>query len=68
MKKHKKIVIFTESTVTAEYLDSKIKRDDILVVTSKNREDVEEIILKNFDANYIENPRDKKKNTSTTLV
>ncbi len=60
LKRYKKIVVFTESTVTAKYLTEKINRDDILLVSSENREEVEIDILENFDANYLENEQKDK--------
>ncbi len=49
----KKIVIFTESVDTLNYLKSKLKdMKKILFITSQNREDKKEIIKENFDANH----------------
>lgn len=50
-----KLVVFTESKTTAQYLEEAIiavkKRRDVLCVSSENRDEVEERIRNNFDAN-----------------
>ena len=51
--KDKKIVIFTESIDTLNYLKSKLLDiEKILFITSKNREEKKQVIKENFDANY----------------
>ncbi len=60
LKKYEKIVVFTESTVTAKYLAEKLNQNDILLVSSENREEVEIEIMENFDANYFENKQKDK--------
>lgn len=51
-----KLVIFSESIVTSEYLAAALKadlqREDVLMVSSVNRAQYEETIRANFDANY----------------
>ena len=51
-----KLVVFTESVDTLTYLENelrkRLKRDDILGVSSKNRNTLRETIRANFDANY----------------
>ena len=48
-----KIVIFTESVDTLNYLKDKLPNiEKILFITSQNREDKKQIIKENFDANY----------------
>ncbi|WP_221405420.1 helicase-related protein [Flexibacter flexilis] len=56
-----KLVIFTESTDTANYLTEKVEAflgTKILNVSSNNRNKIFEIILENFDANYIGERKD----------
>lgn len=51
----KKILIFTEATTTAKYLKEKLDlifKGKVLQVDSSNRDDYQEIIRENFDANY----------------
>ena len=49
----KKVVIFTESVDTLEYLkDRLLDIPKILFITSKNREEKNQTIKENFDANY----------------
>jgi len=49
----KKIVIFTESVDTLNYLKDKlVDIRKILFITSQNREEKKQIIQENFDANY----------------
>lgn len=51
--KNKKIVIFTESVDTLNYLKDKLpNREKTLFITSQNRDEQKESIQKNFDANY----------------
>ncbi len=61
--KDKKVVIFTESVDTLEYLQKKLKSKDldpkkILFITSQNREEKKQIIKENFDANYTKQKND----------
>lgn len=51
-----KLVIFSESMDTVEYLERRINRDDVLVISAKNRNKCFKDIRENFDANY----KDKK--------
>lgn len=65
-----KLVIFTESTDTAQYLAENLKHDvdsPILCVSSDNRTKIFETILENFDANY-DKPKDKHNIIITTDV
>ncbi len=47
-----KLVVFSESVQTVEYLKQRINRDDVLVVTAANRGQLFKTIRENFDANY----------------
>lgn len=47
-----KLVIFSESVDTVEYLAKRINRKDVLVVSAKNRRNLFKTIRENFDANY----------------
>ena len=47
-----KLVVFSESVDTVEYLQRRINRPDVLVISSKNRSQQFKIIRENFDANY----------------
>lgn len=47
-----KLVVFSESLDTVEYLKSRINRDDILVISAHNRAKEFKTIRENFDANY----------------
>ncbi|MCD8302702.1 MAG: phospholipase D-like domain-containing protein [Prevotellaceae bacterium] len=47
-----KLVIFSESIDTVNYLQKRIARDDLIVVTSQNRNEKFKTICENFDANY----------------
>ncbi len=47
-----KLVIFSESAETVEYLKSKISRDDVLDISADNRNRMHRTIEENFDANY----------------
>jgi len=56
-----KLVIFTESTDTADYLSSKIEEKyttKALNISSDNRKNLFEIVQENFDANYIGEKKD----------
>ena len=48
----RKLVVFSESIDTVEYLYRRIGRSDVLVVTAKNRGNLFTTIRENFDANY----------------
>lgn len=47
-----KLVVFSESVDTVEYLQRRIKRPDVLVISAKNRNQQFKTIRENFDANY----------------
>lgn len=47
-----KLVVFSESLDTVEYLKKRIRRRDVLAVSSKNRSMQFKTIRENFDANY----------------
>ena len=47
-----KLVVFSESVDTVEYLQRRINRPDVLVISAKNRSQQFKIIRENFDANY----------------
>lgn len=47
-----KLVIFSESKDTVEYLERRLGRSDVLVVDSGNRNAIFKTICENFDANY----------------
>jgi superfamily II DNA/RNA helicase len=64
-KKDKKIVVFTESKDTAEYLKTKLKEFKVLRIDGENRNDLKETIRENFDANY---PIEKQKNDYTIII
>lgn len=66
-----KLVIFTESTVTADYLTEKVEEFlgvKVLNVSSGNRGRTFETILANFDANYIGERKDDYNILITTDV
>lgn len=48
----KKLVVFSESVDTVEYLQRRINRLDVLVISAKNRNQQFKTIRENFDANY----------------
>lgn len=48
----RKLVIFSESIDTVQYLAERIDRQDVLVITSENRSKLFNTIRENFDANY----------------
>lgn len=54
LEKHSrhKIVLFTEAKTTAQYLAQNLENERILQIDSHNREDNEQVIKENFDANY----------------
>lgn len=47
-----KLVVFSESVDTVEYLRRRINRPDVLVISAKNRKEQFKTIRENFDANY----------------
>ena len=49
-----KLVVFSESVDTVEYLAKRINRKDVLVISAKNRNNQFKTIRENFDANYKE--------------
>ena len=67
----KKLVIFSESTETVDYLANelrKIGRNDVLAISAKNSKTQFATIRKNFDANYPENQENKYNIIITTEV
>ncbi|MEA1953013.1 MAG: helicase-related protein [Campylobacterota bacterium] len=64
--KEKKIVIFTESVDTLEYLKKRLPNiKKMLFITSQNRDKKKESIQNNFDANYAE---EKQKNDYNIII
>ena len=53
-----KIVVFSESVDTVEYLQRRINRKDVLVISSQNRGKLFKTIRENFDANWKEKKDD----------
>ena len=53
-----KIVVFSESVDTVEYLARRIGREDVLVISAKNRSKLFKTIRANFDANYKDQKND----------
>lgn len=49
-----KLVVFSESVDTVEYLARRINRKDVLVISAENRSKQFKTIRENFDANYKE--------------
>lgn len=47
-----KLVVFSESVDTVEYLERRINRSDVLIISSSNRSQQFKTIRENFDANY----------------
>ncbi|HAT61344.1 MAG TPA: SNF2/RAD54 family helicase [Prevotella sp.] len=47
-----KLVVFSESVDTVKYLQRRINRPDVLVISAQNRGQQFKIIRENFDANY----------------
>lgn len=47
-----KLVVFSESVDTVEYLAKRINRKDVLVISAKNRSNLFKTIRENFDANF----------------
>lgn len=70
----KKLVIFTESVVTAQAIEEAIKNQvdgseyNVLSVRSSNRKDLEKVIQENFDANYVGEQKDDIQILITTDV
>lgn len=60
-----KLVVFSESTDTIDYLAKNIKRNDIITISAKNRNKEFLSIEENFDANY---PKSKWKNNFNILL
>jgi superfamily II DNA/RNA helicase len=61
-----KIVIFTESVDTLNYLKDKLPNiEKILFITSQNRDEKKHIIQKNFDANY---DKEKQRNDYNIII
>ena len=58
-----KIVIFSESVDTIEYLARRIGRDDVLAISAKNRGTLFKTIRENFDAKY-----DKEKKNDYNII
>lgn len=50
--KEGKLVVFSESVDTIEYLAKRIDRPDVLVISAKNRGNLFKTIRENFDANW----------------
>lgn len=59
-----KLVVFSESLDTVEYLAKRINRKDVLVISSDNRDKKFKTIRENFDANY----KDKKNDYNIILT
>ena len=53
-----KLVVFSESIDTVEYLRRRINRPDVLVISSQNRGQQFKIIRENFDANWKQKKND----------
>ncbi len=53
-----KIVVFSESVDTIEYLAKRIDRPDVLVISAKNRSTLFKTIRENFDANWKQRKND----------
>ena len=47
-----KLVVFSESVDTIEYLSRRIHRNDVMVISAKNRDQQFKTIRENFDANW----------------
>ena len=58
-----KLVVFSESVDTIEYLSRRIGRKDVLVISAKNRGSLFKTIRENFDANY-----DKEKKNDFNII
>ena len=53
-----KLVVFSESVDTINYLARRIKRDDVMVISSDNRNQEFKTIRENFDANWKQKKND----------
>ena len=53
-----KIVVFSESVDTVDYLARRIGREDVLVISSQNRSQLFKTIRENFDANWKQKKND----------
>lgn len=53
-----KLVVFSESVDTIEYLSRRIHRDDVMVISAKNRDQQFKTIRENFDANWKQQKND----------
>ena len=60
-----KLVIFSESRDTVEYLERRINRKDVLVIDAGNRNKRFKDIQENFDANY---PKAKQQNKYNIII
>jgi superfamily II DNA/RNA helicase len=63
-----KLVIFSESKDTVDYISKALKdegRKDVLVISSKNRKEKYDTIVSNFDANI---PEDKQTNEYNIII
>jgi superfamily II DNA/RNA helicase len=58
-----KLVVFSESTDTVNYLADKINRYDVLSISAKNRRNMFTTIRENFDANF-----DKKQKNDYNII
>lgn len=59
-----KLVVFSESVDTVEYLKRRINRNDVMVISSQNRSQQFKTIRENFDANW----KDKKNDYNIILT
>ena len=59
-----KLVVFSESVDTVEYLKRRINRKDVMVISAKNRSQEFKTIRENFDANW----KDKKNDYNIILT
>lgn len=53
-----KLVVFSESVDTIEYLSRRIHRNDVMVISAKNRDQQFKTIRENFDANWKQQKND----------
>lgn len=60
-----KLVVFSESSDTINYLKANIDRDDVLTISAANRSEAFKTIEENFDANY---PQSKQKNDFNVIL
>jgi len=68
INKNQKLVVFSESKETTQYLEKQLKqktKHTILAVDSSNRKDLFDLIQRNFDANF---PVSKKRNDFDIIV